>query len=152
VVRAVRALLRRSDRIERMLVCCNGSGWSDVHANDLNIRFKELVGDEYSVKDLRTWHGTVLAATALAEADPPDSERVAKRAVSAVMKQVSADLGNTPAVARSAYVDPRVVTGYRRGMTIAAAAQRAARQKDAADAACTLEKATRSLVRRVARS
>ncbi|WP_395309108.1 DNA topoisomerase IB [Mycobacterium sp. AMU20-3851] len=152
VVRAVRALLRRSDRTERLLVCRNGSGWSDVHANDLNIRFKELVGDEYSVKDLRTWHGTVLAATALAEADPPDSERVAKRAVSAVMKQVSEDLGNTPAVARSAYVDPRVVTGYRRGMTIAAAAQRAARQKDAADAACTLEKATRSLVRRVARS
>ena len=52
--------------------------WVDVHADDLNARFKELVGDEYSVKDLRTWHGTVLAAAAFVDADPPVSKRVIK--------------------------------------------------------------------------
>ncbi len=62
VVRSVRALMRRPDRGERLLVCRNGSGWTELHADDLNARFKELVGDEYTVKDLRTWHGTVLAA------------------------------------------------------------------------------------------
>lgn len=150
VVRAVKALLRRDDRTDRLLVCRNGSGWVDIHAADLNARFKELVGEEYSVKDLRTWHGTVLAATAFAEADPPDTERKAKRAVSSVMKQVSEELGNTPAVARNSYVDPRVVAGYQQGATIAAAVKRAAKQKDQV-AACTLEKATRSLVRKIAK-
>lgn len=151
IVRAVRALLRRDERTDRLLVCRSGSEWVDIHAADLNARFKELVGDEFSVKDLRTWHGTVLAAAAFAQADPPETERRAKRAVSAVMKEVSEELGNTPAVARSSYVDPRVVTGYQRGITIAGAVRRAARQKNPTAATCTLEKATRTLVRKVAK-
>lgn len=151
VVRAVRALLRRDGRTDRLLVCRNGSGWSDIHAADLNARFKELVGAEYSVKDLRTWHGTVLAATAFAEAAAPLSERIVKRETAGVMKQVSEELGNTPAVARNSYVDPRVVAGYRQGVTIAVAARRAAQQKNPADAAGTLERATRTLVRKVAK-
>ena len=60
----------RPDRTERLLVCRNGSDWTDLHADDLNARFKELVGDEYTVKDLRTWHGTVLGAAAFVDADP----------------------------------------------------------------------------------
>ena len=47
------------------------SGWVDIRAEDLNSRFKELVGDDYTVKDLRTWHGTVLAAAAFAERTRP---------------------------------------------------------------------------------
>lgn len=151
VVRAVRSLMRRTERSERLLVCRTASGWVDVHADDLNIRFKELVGDDYTVKDLRTWHGTVLAAAAFADADPAVSERVAKRVAASVMKEVSAELGNTPAVARGSYVDPRVVTGYQQGLTIAAAVPRAerARQPDAAQE--ILDKATRTLIRRLAK-
>src|SRR5690349_16684120 len=67
VVRSVRALLRRPDRTERFLSCRNADEWRDVHSDDLNARFKELVGAEYSVKDLRTWHGTVLAAAAFVD-------------------------------------------------------------------------------------
>ncbi|WNG85106.1 DNA topoisomerase IB [Mycobacterium sp. ITM-2016-00316] len=151
VVRAVRALLRRDGRTDRLLVCRNGSDWADIHASDLNARFKELVGAEFSVKDLRTWHGTVLAAAAFAEADPPETEGKSARAVSDVMKRVSGELGNTPAVARNSYVDPRVVAGYQQGITIAAAVKRAAKQKDPSTAVGTLEKATRSLVRRIAK-
>src|SRR4051794_10824972 len=73
VVRAVRALTRRGDKSERLLVCRSASGWVDLHADDLNARFKELVGADYSVKDLRTWHGTVLGAEAFVDADPPTS-------------------------------------------------------------------------------
>ena len=120
VVRSVRALMRRPDRGERLLVCRNGSGWTELHADDLNARFKELVGDEYTVKDLRTWHGTVLAAAAFVDADPPANKTTTKRVESAVMKEVAEGLGNTPAVARESYVDPRVVEGYESGLTIEA--------------------------------
>jgi DNA topoisomerase-1 len=152
VARAARSLLRRDDRTERFLVCRSASGWVDIHADDLNARFKELVGDEYSVKDLRTWHGTVLAAAAFVDADPPVSKTVIKRVESAVMKEVAEELGNTPAVARGSYVDPRVVTGYERELTIAAAARRAARISDVDEAQAVLEKATRTLIQRVART
>jgi DNA topoisomerase IB len=150
VVRAVRALMRRTERTERLLVCRTVSGWIDVRADDLNARFKELVGNEYTVKDLRTWHGTVLAAAAFADAEPAVSQRVAKRVEAAVMREVSDELGNTPAVARGSYVDPRVVTGYREGHTIDAAVRRAERSRRPDAAQEILEKATRMLVRRVA--
>ncbi|ORV47799.1 DNA topoisomerase IB [Mycobacterium europaeum] len=151
VVRAVRALTRRPERSERLLVCRTASGWVEVRSDDLNARFKELVGDEYTVKDLRTWHGTVLAATAFADADPAVSRRVAKRVESAVMKEVAEELGNTPAVARGSYVDPRVVTGYEQGLTVAAATRRAERARDPDAAQEILDKATRMLIRRVAK-
>jgi DNA topoisomerase I len=151
VVRAVRSLMRRTERSERLLVCRKGSDWVNVQADDLNARFKELVGDEYTVKDLRTWHGTVLAATAFVDADPAVSQRVAKRVEAAVMREVSEGLGNTPAVARGSYVDPRVVTGYEQGLTIGSAARRAERARRPDDAQEILEKATRMLIRRVAK-
>jgi DNA topoisomerase-1 len=151
VVRSVRALLRRRGRTERFLICRNGSGWTDLHADDLNARFKELVGDEYTVKDLRTWHGTVLAAAAFVDADPPANKTVIKRVESAVMKEVAEELGNTPAVARSSYVDPRVVEGYESGLTIAAGAQRANRTKTPSERQAILENSTARLIRKVAK-
>ncbi|HEY0227565.1 MAG TPA: DNA topoisomerase IB [Mycobacterium sp.] len=151
VVRAVRSLMRRTECTERLLACRTASGWVDVHADDLNIRFKELVGDDYTVKDLRTWHGTVLAAAAFVDADPAVSQRVTKRVEAAVMKEVAEGLGNTPAVARGSYVDPRVVTGYEQGLTIAAATKRADRARRPEAAQEILEKATRLLIRRVAK-
>ncbi|HEY6577355.1 MAG TPA: DNA topoisomerase IB [Mycobacterium sp.] len=152
VLRATRALLRRPDRTERFLVCRDGSGWADVHADALNARFKELMGDDYSVKDLRTWHGTVLAAESFVDSDPPVSKAVIKRVESAVMKEVAEALGNTPAVARGSYVDPRVVAGYESDVTIAAASKRAARCRDIRDRQAILDKATRTLIQRVAKS
>ncbi len=151
IARAVKALLKRDDRTERLLVCRAADGWADIHADDLNTRFKEMVGEEYSVKDLRTWHGTVRAAAAFVDADPAASKRQVKKVEAAVMKQVSEELGNTPAVARGSYVDPRVVAGYERGMTIGSAARRADREADVAAGQAILEKATRTLINRVAK-
>jgi len=151
VVRAVRSLLRRDNRTERLLVCRSASGWTDIHSDDLNARFKEMVGDEFSVKDLRTWHGTVLAARAFVDADPPVSKRVIKRVEAHVMKEVAEGLGNTPAVARGSYVDPRLVASYEQGLTIAAAARRAEAMRSPAEQQAVLEKATRTLINRVAK-
>jgi DNA topoisomerase I len=151
VVRSVRSLLRGRGHADRLLVCRNRSGWIDLHAEDLNARFKELVGDEYTVKDLRTWHGTVLGAAAFVDADPPVNKTVIKRVESAVMKEVAEELGNTPAVARSSYVDPRVVEGYESGLTIAAGARRAARAKRPGERQAILEGSTARLIRKVAK-
>jgi DNA topoisomerase I len=152
VVRSVRALMRGRRRSERLLVCRNGSDHIDLHADDLNTRFKELVGDEYTVKDLRTWHGTVLAAAAFVDADPPVNKTVTKRVESAVMKEVAEELGNTPAVARSSYVDPRVVEGYEAGLTVAAGVRRAARIKKPDQRQAILERSTARLIRKVAKN
>jgi DNA topoisomerase-1 len=151
VVRSVRALMRGRPRTQRLLVCRNGSSWVDLHANDLNARFKELVGDDYTVKDLRTWHGTVLGASAFVDADPPVNKTVIKRVESAVMKEVAEELGNTPAVARSSYVDPRVVEGYESGLTIAAGVRRANRTRKPAERQAILENSTARLIRKVAK-
>jgi DNA topoisomerase-1 len=151
VVLSARALLRGRGRAERFLVCRNGSGWIDLHADDLNARFKELVGEDYTVKDLRTWHGTVLAAAAFVDADPPADNTVIKRVESAVMKEVAEELGNTPAVTRSSYVDPRVVEGYESGLTIVAGARRANRTKVSGEKQAILENSTARLIRKVAK-
>lgn len=58
VVRAVRSLRRARGNDDRLLAYRNSADWTEVHAEDLNVRFKEMVGDDYTVKDLRTWHGT----------------------------------------------------------------------------------------------
>ncbi|MFG1930487.1 DNA topoisomerase IB [Mycobacterium sp. NPDC048908] len=151
VVRSVRALVRGRRGSDRFLVCRNRSGWVDLHADDLNARFKELVGDEYTVKDLRTWHGTVLGAAAFVDADPPVNKTVIKRVEAAVMKEVAEELGNTPAVARSSYVDPRVVQGYEAGLTIAAGVRRANRSKKPPERQAILESSTARLIRKVAK-
>jgi DNA topoisomerase-1 len=62
VVRAVRSLSRAETATPRLLVYRTSDGWSEVRADDLNARFRELVGDEFTVKDIRTWHGTVIHA------------------------------------------------------------------------------------------
>ncbi len=78
-----------------------------------------------TAKDFRTWHATVLAAAALAESDEPgDTKASRKRAVRQAMVEVAEYLGNTPAIAKSAYVDPRVIDLYEGGTTIASAVRR----------------------------
>ncbi|WP_297646135.1 DNA topoisomerase IB [Pseudonocardia sp.] len=128
VHRLVNSLLRRRGGGEDLLVYRNGSDWHDVRAEDLNAAVKEVLGHRYTAKDLRTWNATVLAAVLLARAvtdGVPLSERARKRTVSAAVKEVSAHLGNTPAVARSSYIDPRVVERFEEGRTILPALRRA---------------------------
>lgn len=149
VVRAVRSLQRARANGDRLLAYRNSADWTEVHAEDLNVRFKEMVGDDYTVKDLRTWHGTVLAAEAFVNADPPVNDKVIKRVESAVMREVAEALGNTPAVARSAYVDPRVVGAYRDGLTIGAAVRRASRVRNSDKRQAILDRSTARLIRKV---
>ena len=120
VRRAVSDLVDRSDDNPDLLAWRDEDGWHDVTSTDINGYVKQVVGGEVSAKDFRTWHGTVIAAVALARANPDARTATArKRAVSAAMKEVSAYLGNTPTVARASYVDPRLVDLFNDGLTIA---------------------------------
>jgi DNA topoisomerase IB len=124
LVEAVSALKRSRHGNPLLLVYRDESGWHELDAALINERFRELVGEEYTVKDLRTWTATVHAAVELAEADPPETKKAAKASVKAMLAEVSEHLGNTPTVARSSYVDPRVITQYENGRTIARAISR----------------------------
>jgi DNA topoisomerase I len=84
----------------------------------LNEYIGEFMGEEFTAKDFRTWGGTLIAAIALAEKGPADTEAEAKRVLASVMRTVGERLGNTAAVARSSYVSPAVVEQYLDGRTI----------------------------------
>jgi DNA topoisomerase IB len=105
--------------------------WVDVRSPDINAYVKELTGGGFSAKDFRTWNATVLAAVALAGAGG-DTTTSRKRAVSAAVKTVAAYLGNTPAVCRASYIDPRVIDHFQSGDTIAPVLERMRGEPDLA--------------------
>ena len=119
LARAVLSLKRSRREGDRLLEYRDEGGWHELHSADLNVAFKELVGAEFTVKDLRTWAATVVAAVTLAQVEPVGTERERKRAEKDAMKVVSQHLGNTPAVARRSYVDPRVIDEFGVGRTVA---------------------------------
>jgi DNA topoisomerase I len=86
--------------------------WVDVRSEDINEYLQASLGDEFSAKDFRTWVGTVLAAVGFSDEGRPDGEDHERRTIARVTAEVAEHLGNTPAVARSAYIDPRVVERF----------------------------------------
>ncbi len=117
----VARLKRRRGGGPELLAYKDRGRWRDVRSSDINAYLKELTGDDFSAKDFRTWNATVLAAMALAVSAEASSPTARKRAVTRALKEVAHYLGNTPAVARSSYVDPRVVDRYLAGDTMVAA-------------------------------
>ncbi|GAA4894313.1 DNA topoisomerase-1 [Stackebrandtia albiflava] len=124
IVRVFRAVRRAGNPTGRALAYRADDGWHAVHADAINSRLKELTGEDFTAKDFRTWNATVLAAVALGEAsgdgDPGEAVKVA-------LRRVADALGDTVAVARDSYVDPRVVAAFESGRTIAATLRRCSR-------------------------
>lgn len=120
-VRAVvRRLKRRRDEDQRLLAFRDDDGWHALRAEDVNGYLEQHAGP-CTAKDFRTWNATVLAAIGLAERAADAVSRTAhQRAIRETIAEVAEMLGNTPAVARSSYVDPRVIDRYDSGWTIAA--------------------------------
>ncbi|MDP9187968.1 MAG: DNA topoisomerase IB, partial [Actinomycetota bacterium] len=120
VERLVRELKRRRGGGEELLAYKDGRRWRDVSSADINAYIKEVTGGEFSAKDFRTWNATVLAAASIAVLDDgAESAAARKRVVTKAVKKVASYLDNTPAVCRSAYIDPRVIDRYEAGATIA---------------------------------
>jgi DNA topoisomerase I len=120
--RVVCALKRRRSKSGRLLAYRDGRAWIDIDADDINAYLKRHTGGDFSAKDFRTWNATVLAAVALAVTGQHARSRGPRqRVITAAIKQVAGFLGNTPAVCRASYIDPRVFDRYLSGWTIAGA-------------------------------
>jgi DNA topoisomerase I len=120
----VAALKRRRSGSE-LLAFRNGRAWVDVRSDDINDYIKQVTRDGFSAKDFRTWNATVLAAVALAVSGRATASKAARtRAISRAVKEVAHYLGNTPAVCRASYIDPRVFDRYRDGLTIGGALEK----------------------------
>jgi DNA topoisomerase IB len=122
VAAIVAALKRRRGGGPELLAYKEAGRWRDLRSPDINAYLKEATGDDFSAKDFRTWSATVLAAVALAVSGPAAGTQTSrKRAISRAVQEVARYLGNTPAVARASYIDPRVFDRYRGGVTIGGA-------------------------------
>ncbi|MCA1824212.1 MAG: DNA topoisomerase IB [Mycobacteriales bacterium] len=121
VLSVVRALKRRTGGGPELLAYRgDGGDWVDVKSHDINRYVRDVAGGPFSAKDFRTWHATVLAAVALAvSTEAPTSVAARRRAVSRAVSEVAHYLGNTPAVCRASYIDPRVIDLYTSGVSVA---------------------------------
>jgi len=124
-VRAVveRLKRRRGGARPDLLAFKEGGRWIDVRSDDINEYVKEASGNpSFSAKDFRTWNATVLASIAIATTGPDAASKSArKRAITGAARHVAVYLGNTPAVARASYIDPRVFDRYLSGWTVGGA-------------------------------
>jgi DNA topoisomerase-1 len=146
VIETIDAMRRRRGEDLRLLAYRNGRSWRSLLPDLVNEYVRASTGINATAKDFRTWHATVLAAAALAESPEPGHTNASrKRAVSGAMKEVSSFLGNTPTLARSSYVDPRVIDAYEEGRTISRATGRTYANPDERQAA--LERATLKLLK-----
>jgi DNA topoisomerase-1 len=107
-VAALAKLKHRRGVPDELLVYRSQGGWHRVHAPDVNNALRAWGGGPYSAKEFRTWSATVLAAVALAREHKAGEQ--GPRAITRAVRDVSSALGNTPAVARASYIDPRVIT------------------------------------------
>jgi DNA topoisomerase IB len=121
----LQTLKRRRSGGSELLAYREGRRWFHLHAEDVNEYLKAVLGGEYSAKDFRTWNATVIAAAALAAAAKSNGvipRRATKtgreRAIRSAVTFVAEALGNTPAVARRSYIDPRVFDRYRAGNVV----------------------------------
>jgi DNA topoisomerase I len=112
-VPALATLRRRRSGPPELIAFRGARGWTRVHADDVNNYLRHLAGAKFSAKEYRTWNATVIAATALAAQRPTKA-----RAASSASRAAADALGNTPAVARQAYIDPRVLERYAGGEVV----------------------------------
>ena len=119
VLKVVRALKARRGGGEELLAYRTGRSWIDVKSSDINSYLAGLAEGQVTAKEFRTWNATLLTAVALAVSrHVGKSESARKRAVSRAVREVAEYLGNTPAVCRASYIDPRIFDLYEHGRTI----------------------------------
>jgi len=119
VAAIVKKLKARRGGLPELLAYKEGRRWVDVRSPDINRYLKDSTGLEISAKDFRTWNATILAARGLSVSGlKSDTKTGRKRAIVRAIKEVAHYLGNTPAVARASYIDPRVFDRFNDGLVI----------------------------------
>jgi DNA topoisomerase-1 len=109
---------RRAPGDQQLLAYRDGRTWRELRADDVNAYLKECLGGDFTAKDFRTWNATVIAAVTLAAAAPAATSTARRRTIKAAIGVAATCLGNTPAVCRASYVDPRVIDAFLAGRTL----------------------------------
>lgn len=118
---------------DRLFQYLDGNVVRPVTAQSVNKYLQEIAGSKLTSKDLRTFGGTVRAATILADLGPARSDTEGKRNVALACKLVALDLGNTAAIARKAYIHPAVLAEYQRAGRTTGNLRRHARKMNAVE-------------------
>lgn len=126
VIEALQVMRQRRGG-DRLLAYHQGPDWLDLASGTVNAYLSELFGGDFTAKDFRTWHATVIFAAALATAPAASTATARAKAVRTAVGEVAGYLGNTPTVAKGSYIDPRLIDLYESGSTIAEAAGRSYR-------------------------
>lgn len=108
----VRMLASRDNGLATLLCWQADGSWHPLHSHDVSAYIADNAGGHFTAKEFRTWNATVLMALLLASAAPAATEREAKSVITAGIRGVAALLGDTPAVARASYIDPRLISRY----------------------------------------
>jgi DNA topoisomerase-1 len=112
VLGTLRTLTACDNGLDALFAWQDAGGWHQLHSYDVSAYIAEHSGGHFTAKEFRTWNATVLMALQLANFGPAASARDAKRAIIASIRTVAEWLGDTPAVARSSYIDPRLIGRY----------------------------------------
>ena len=112
VLRTVRTLARSDNGLDPLFCWVQDGTWHTLHSHHVSSYIAEHAGAHFTAKEFRTWNATVLMALLLANAGPPATARQARSVITASIRQVASSLGDTPAVARSSYIDPRLISRY----------------------------------------
>jgi DNA topoisomerase IB len=108
----IRALINRDSGDEALFCYEHDDGWHRLHSRDVGNYLATRAGGHYTAKEFRTWNATVLMAVVLANAGPALTPRSRQRVITGSVKEVARWLGDTPAVARASYIDPRLISRY----------------------------------------
>ena len=118
----------RSRRVARILDRCRrlpgetlfryrdaGGAVRRIRAADVNAYLRAVAGQPITARDFRTWAGTALVAKRLLAGPRPRGVTAARRSIREAIASTAAELGNTPAICRKAYVDPVVLERFEAG-------------------------------------
>jgi DNA topoisomerase IB len=108
----VRALIRSDNGLDTLFGVEHGGTWRPLRSHEVSSYIAAHAGGHFTAKEFRTWNATVLMALLLANTKPAPTARGRKSAIIAGVRGVAEWLGDTPAVARSSYIDPRVIIRY----------------------------------------
>jgi DNA topoisomerase IB len=108
----VRALTRSGNGLDALFSWREGDRWHVLHSQHVSGYIATHSGGHFTAKEFRTWNATVLMALLLANAKPPPSTRARKSVIIASVRGVANWLGDTPTVARSSYIDPKLISRY----------------------------------------
>ena len=108
----MRALAQADHDLDHLFAWEADGAWHPLRSNDVSRYIADRAGAHFTAKEFRTWNATVLMALLLAAADPAPAGRGRQRVITTSVKGVAGALGDTPTVARSSYIDPRLITRY----------------------------------------